>query len=1013
MSLRSRLRAILLVSLWLLGAGATKAQPSIIGVEQLRHVEWSIDDGAPATVLDMAQDRSGFLWLSSQDGLVRFDGTTFEIVDRNLNRERFGFAQKLMTGHDGSLWAWYPKAGLAVWRNGRINFVPSPDVYGEVINLHQTWDGAVWLGIGQIGKPFWRYHQREWTSVDVNPRREELLDALVAQDGSVWLSYKGSLFRKSLTEAVFVELEAPSVNLPRLATDRQGAVWALGSDGGQKRSGPGGRVGSEPTVTLRWQTDQRAWSNPMFDKTGNLWLQGLGRFARIAGIKPEPRTGDQLTVEQSQDLGRFLHVRPTTVFVDRDGNAWIATRKGIHRFSMPIVISEPRLQNIAYYGDILLRSSTGEVYIGQRDAIYSVAPNGSPVSRLQTMAEPEAMCEGPDGTIWVVLEDRIVGIRGRAQTEMERPTAEASIYECAFDQSGRFWLTASGSGLFWRDGSSWRKAEPLTDTDAFRPTQKWVDERARLWVFSDPDRLTMVGVDIGSPTTLDLGALGRVRSLHPTTLGLLVSGRDGATLIGRTGRATLVGERAQSLRNASGLVQTAEGDTWLFRPSGMFRVRTADLQKAFDDPNFAFPERRFGFESGLPDAPHAQTWRSMVIGGDGRIWLATLSGIAWLDPTSLQPNPDPPQVQVTSLTVGDTTVTDPGQLQFDRGTTDVAIGFSAISLSMPERVSVLYRLEGHDDDWVDSGSRREAFYTNLGPGDYRFRVIAANEDGVWNRVGDDLEFSIPPTFIQSTSFKILIFLALAGLGWAIYRFRVNQLAAAAEARFQVRTAERERIARELHDTLLQGLQGLMLRFQAVSNRLSSSDPIRSEIDTSLDRAEAVLAEGRSRVRDLRNDAASGDLATALIDALGDLDTLNENTRPGVDVLIEGPPRGTTPLVNEEILRIADEAVRNALLHADADQVIVTLRFGQRSLELSVCDDGRGLPADVQQAGERAGHFGLRGMRERAERIGGRMIVATRSGGGTDLRVSVPARSSYADSRTVRGWLSSSFPAGVN
>ena len=1000
-SRRVRYSAALAATLFcLLGSLPVAAQPYSLSIGQLRSSSWTRAEGAPRTSIALIETPDGFLWAAGAEGLFRFDGLSFELMDGDLDRAVYGAARELMVGHDGSLWVWYAKGWLAVFRQGRLHFVRAPDMGGEVVTLDQTRDGAVWVGVGQVGQPFRRYHRGRWETIAPNPNREMLRDALESGDGALWLTYNRSIFRKGPDTDRFERIDISVSEGMLLASDANGSVWAVGPNGGRRLTGARGLWPGPPSHALHWRSGATRWLGAAFDANGDLWTRGgSGRVRALVGSERAGRT--RLEYESGEtSLGGAG--RATSVFVDRRGNVWFAARQGLTRLSVPDIVVEPEMSAPTKYGDVLFASTSGSVYIGQADAIYRVDPHQRPVRILSTTTEAEAICEDGGGALWIALGDRIMRLLHGRWRAFPRPPADTGVYECGADPSGRFWLTASTSGMYWLDGSSWRPAEPATRSEGFDPTQKWTDAQGRLWILTEPDRLTRLNEDFVEARRINTDSgLGEIRALSSTPLSLLISGKDGFARMSAAGQEIIAGPAATSLRNASGLVQTQQGETWLFRGAGLVRIRTSDLDKAFQYPDFVPPERVFDYEEGLPDGPNAQTWRSMIAGGDGRLWLATLSGIAWIDPARLTPNPTPPGVVITSLTSETTTIRDPDLVRLKAGASDIAIGFSALSLTLPERVQVRYRLIGHEARWIDPGPRRQAFYTNLAPGTYRFQVIAANEDGVWNRVGDALEISLPPTFLQSVWFKFLLGAALMGLAWMLYSLRVRQVTAAFEARFQVRTAERERIARELHDTLLQGFQGLMLRFQAVSNRLSGDDAAKRELELALERADTVLAEGRSRVRDLRSETARADLAEALLGLAGDIDGADV---PPIDIVIEGASRPINPLVGEEMLRIAEEAIRNAVCHAAADRISVVLTFKRRYLALVVSDDGCGVPPDVFECGERPGRYGLKGMRERAEHVGGRLTIATRATGGCEVSVRVPAQVAYSDNSRFLNWL---------
>jgi len=329
----------------------------------------------------------------------------------------------------------------------------------------------------------------------------------------------------------------------------------------------------------------------------------------------------------------------------------------------------------------------------------------------------------------------------------------------------------------------------------------------------------------------------------------------------------------------------------------------------------------------------------------------------------------------------------------------------ALSLTMAEKVRYRYKLDGIDQDWQDARDRRQAFYTNIGPGSHRFHVIAANNDGVWNEQGATLEFAIAPAFVETRWF-IALCVAVGGLIlWTLMRIRVRQVAARMRGRLDTRLAERERIARELHDTLLQSTQGLILRFQAVANRIPREDPTREMLESALDRADEVMAEGRDRVLDLRVPVDTlSDLPQAFAASGGDL----ARGRPiKFSTVVEGTPRGLVWEVKDEAYRIGREALLNAFQHSEATSIEVQIVYSDVEFLLRVRDDGRGFAAgDAVEVRARPGHWGMQGMRERADKIGAGFEIWTREGVGTEIALRVPASAAYKDRHAFwrRLWL---------
>jgi len=334
-------------------------------------------------------------------------------------------------------------------------------------------------------------------------------------------------------------------------------------------------------------------------------------------------------------------------------------------------------------------------------------------------------------------------------------------------------------------------------------------------------------------------------------------------------------------------------------------------------------------------------------------------------------------------------------------THDLQIYYTALSLAAPEKVHFKYRLEGQDSDWREVVNDRDVQYSNLGPGTYRFRVIACNNSGVWNEQGDAVEFSVDPAFYQTNWFRTLCAVLMLALAWAIYQLRVRQLHREFDLALDARVSERTSIARDLHDTLLQSFHGLMLRFQIVSQLLPER-PVeaKEQLDRTIERAAKAITEGRDAVQGLRAPTVqTNDLAQA-INTLGEELAIDPGNRgsPGFRVTVEGEPRDLYPILRDEIYRIVAEGLRNAYHHAAAEQIEVEIRYDDQQFRLRVRDDGKGMDQTVISAHEREGHFGLQGMRERAKLIGGTLEIWSEVGVGTEVELRVPAKTAYATTR---------------
>jgi signal transduction histidine kinase len=447
-------------------------------------------------------------------------------------------------------------------------------------------------------------------------------------------------------------------------------------------------------------------------------------------------------------------------------------------------------------------------------------------------------------------------------------------------------------------------------------------------------------------------------------------------------------------RGISGIVQARSGDLWLNGIDGIAHIPREEIDHVNLDP--AYPVRcdTLNYLDGVPGtAIQLRPLPSAIETTDGRVWFSMTGGVVSIDVAHLARNTLPPPVTIWSLTAGHRQFAELGrEVSLPIHTTNLQIDYSAGSLTVPERVQFRYKLEGSDREWQEVGTRREALYTNLGPGHYTFRVIASNNDGVWNTTGASVQFTIPPAFYQTRWFYALCGLACVALLAGLYRVRVRQVAAQVRGRLEARLAERERIARELHDTLLQGMQGLIWRFQAAADRIPPDQTARQLMEESLDRADKLLEESRDRVKDLRPAACDGaDLAQALA---AEGEQFAQLHPAKFTVRVEGTPRALHPIVREEVFLIGREALGNAFQHSRAKNIEAEVTYGDGSLHVRVRDDGRGIGASVLEAGGTSGHFGLIGMQERAKKLGGHLEIWGKPDAGTEIDLRVPAHVAY-------------------
>ena len=388
------------------------------------------------------------------------------------------------------------------------------------------------------------------------------------------------------------------------------------------------------------------------------------------------------------------------------------------------------------------------------------------------------------------------------------------------------------------------------------------------------------------------------------------------------------------------------------------------------------------------------------------MWFANGIVVQMVDPSRLTQKALPAVTYIQSLIVDRKEFAATDNLKLPPKPRDLQIDYTSPTFLVPQRVKFRYRLDRYDRDWHDAGTRRQAFYTDLPPGKYSFRVIASNSDGVWNETAAKLDFSVAPTYYQTNWFRTLCGALFLALLWAAYQLRVRHLHKQFDMTLEARVGERTRIARDLHDTLLQSFQGLLPRIQAAIYKLPES-PVdaRKTLEAAVDQASQAITEGRDAVQGLRmSTVEKNDLGVA-IRAIGEELASAETNQspPKFEVVVEGTPRNLHPILRDEVYRISAEALRNAFRHAQAHQIEVELRYDERDFTVRIRDNGRGVNSEVLRGDGREGHYGLHGMRERAKLVGGELAIWSEVDSGTEVELSIPASRAYTKSPR-RFWL---------
>lgn len=981
----------------MLFAGSAHALDPSRPLDQFAHSSWTLENGAPSDIWALAETADGYLWIGSSRGLYRFDGVTFEKLQgfRSLPARSDGVSSLLATP-TGELWIGHLWGGISVYRNGKLEDVNPAPPHGVVVSIVQDPGGGIWAATTGIRYTGLRhFYAGKWDIIESGERglpKQIMTSMLAARDGALWISFDHRLVvRLPPGGQSFEPAEGPVGESPSLGQAADGGIWLI-DDMGVRPFGAAPR--DKPSMRDLNRTSFIA------DRDGSLWTVSNNRGV-IRIRHPDVFAKGPAEREENTARSQILSNAAGPILEDREGNIWIATSLGIDRFTASNFVTQTATANVPLINGTgrVVRTADGDVYSLWLDADEHLLfhdHDGALNDLKEVSADAKTMCAARDGGLWVINDrNGFLHVKGKkivATIPAPEGLKDPAYRNCSEDGAGRLWVAIEQVGLLRFDGQAWSHFDAIPEMKTIWPWLQEVDPQGRVLMYFatralirvDGDKVEMIWDQNQIPIRF-------IQAIYVAGDQVFLCGEGGLALYdGKGGFKFLDSERFPFLDQLSGIAQTESGETWMLSSAGVIRIASADLRKAFDHPEMSLQPRIFDFRDGLRGQGHFGESNAVAAARDGRVWFNTTGGLIWLDSEHIYHNYLPPVVLIHALTAEGVAHRPTDQVQLPQGASNLQFDYTALSLTAPDRVMFRYRLDGVDKDWVEAGTRRQAFYTNLAPGAYHFQVIASNNDGVWNTVGASMDFEIPPRFTQSRWFLWLCVLSMIAVLWLLYHLRVSQLAARLRLRMNVRIEERERIARELHDTLLQGVQGLIFRFQAIAAQISADQPARREMEHALDKADEMLAEGRDRVVNLRASEADGNLSR-LLDAAAT--RILSGSGIEVSLTAEGARPEIAGLVAEEIVRIGGEFLFNTLQHAEAGKVRIMINYGRRALKIQFGDDGRGVDPSILQGG-RDGHFGLTGMRERAEKIGGTFSLTSRPGAGVALTITIPATAAY-------------------
>ena len=918
--------------------------PMLAAHWRLEHETWTFKDGAPQAYA-LARTNDGFLWIGGPSGLYRFDGRRFELFHSPFGEQLPSTpVRALYAPRAGGLWIGYYFGGASFLYQGRVRNYGEEvaATSGSITGFIQDKDDGLWA-TGTTG--LWRFDQIHWERVGTewDLPIKGIPQVAVDRDGNLWVGDGGKLFR-----------------LPRGGRHFQLVQQNLGNNRGMA-----------PLVSERpWQVDAE----------GNIWLGGLKGLDRFYYTP--------LAKVQYPDL----HY-PMTIAADSEDarKIWLGG-PGLYRTEG--TKAEPLLEDPeSFFVQFFLRASDDTLWVGSNSGLWHQTGSRMPPSRNP---DEQDLVFDLRKALWKATDRSWEFVALPPEVADKAPFLQAITQ----DRRGGIWVSLGRHGLYRLADGVWTSKGGHNDLRT-GVVSEFTDGLGRVWFGYLRSELAVLDGDnvrvFGRSDGLHVGNITAIQGHGPH---VWIGGEFGIQQFDSGTFKSISAADNDLLRGISGIIETSDGDLWLNGFSGIFHIRRSELAMGLKDQAYRVKGEQFGRQSGLATpATHIRPLPSAFEGTDGRLWFSTTSDVFWLDPAhSAHPAVSPP-ITIQSVSADGKFYPSDHPYTFPAHTSDVQIGYAAVNLSDPDAVHFRYELEEIDADWHEATLATPVTYRNLAPGHYHFRASATNANGDWTDAVARAEFTILPAFYQTGWFISIIVLLAALLLWLTFSWRLARAKAQMRALLDERVTERERIARELHDTFLQGVQGLMLRFQSAMERIPTSQPARELMESALDHADAVIAEGRDRVSQLRTmQQAASDLPNAL-QALGE--SLVRDAHAKFELTVEGVRSPLNPVVSDEIQSIAREALVNATRHAQAKQIDVTVTYGRSILTVNIVDDGVGFDAEAVTKRGPSGHWGLKGMRERAGKLHAHVKLSSRPGAGTAVELTVPAAVAFG--RAARDW----------
>jgi signal transduction histidine kinase len=996
------LRKSLLFSILIVGwasQNCVNAIPIERKIYQLQHKSWTSKDGVPPSITALEQADEGYLWIGTSAGLYHFDGVTFEQYEPKIGKFPNAGIFSLKAKPGGGIWIGWQQGGISLLENGILTNYGESEGIGQGTVWGFTYDrsGRLWAaGIRGVA----RLEHGHW--VKMGPAEGYTAGRAAAvftdQEGNVGVFSEKGLYLWPRGGARF---NSPTGTLETRQPPQQGPDGKLYFL--EKR---GIRIIES---LARYDKLDHPWiyesksedsGSMLIDSSGTLWYDYENNG--IQRTKPEIEGAAKNSAGEVEGFSTKEGLSADTVGLfleDKEKNIWVATVAGLDRFrQVDINRVQPGNSSDRFDAASITPDTDGTVWLGRRQSISSwirVNEGGTVLDR-QNVDKVQASLRNADGSVWLATKggvDRYKSGRPIVRfVHSPEMAPENSIHSLAQDNDETIWASAIGSGIFHLIGQRWVRDERLVDGGKRAPMSMANDGHGGMWFgYANNKIARLLDGKVTIFSTSEGLSIGRVAALYAADGQVWAAGLNGLALL-RSQKFTPLKMDAQRVNNISAMIIDSNGDFWLNSSAGVIQISSKEVRAAIANSEHIAATRVYSALDGIRGVAGLLQQKSIVEATDSKIWFSTRDSTAWIDKRNLLIPSKAPAVLIQSVNAAGARLIEPNDIKLDPNPREVQINYTSPILGTPERTKFKYMLRGYDTTWREVGTRRTAFYSDLPPGEYFFQVLAKNDGASWSEPGKGVKIAILPAYYQTWWFQTALgIIALLILG-LIYRLHIQQLEKQLRMKMEVRQAERERIARELHDTLLQGTQAMILRVHNATERLPLGDPTRDLVNSALEFADSMLVQGRDRVLDLR----AGDLfGTGAIEAIqrdGQF-TAAEHSM-AFEFIVEGKPRNLLPEAGHELYRIAMEAIINATRHSCGRKIIVKITYQFLALQLSVKDDGNGLPKSVIEHGKLHGHWGLPGLQERANRMRAKLCIKSLPNSGTEVQLRIPCRMAY-------------------